>query len=116
MFESASADLTVEAEKVLDEVAKVLKLYEDHLIEIEGHTDNIPIKNHKIYTSNDLLSDYRALAVFNYLVDETGVSPNKLKHSGRGEYNPIASNDTAEGRAQNRRVEIKIYNSYSNYN
>lgn len=115
LFSSASADLTVEAEQVLDEVSKVLKLYEDHLIEIEGHTDNIPI-NHKLYTSNDLLSDYRALAVFNYLVHEKGVSPNKLKHSGRGEYSPIASNDTAEGRAQNRRVEIKIYNSYSNFN
>lgn len=115
MFGSASADLTVEAERVLDEVANVLKLYEDHLIEIEGHTDNIPIV-HKLYTSNDVLSDYRALAVFNYLVEDAGVSPNKLKHSGRGEYSPIASNDTAEGRAQNRRVEIKIYNSYSNYN
>lgn len=115
MFGSASADLTVEAERVLDEVANVLKLYEDHLIEIEGHTDNIPIV-HKLYTSNDVLSDYRALAVFNYLVEDAGVSPNNLKHSGRGEYSPIASNDTAEGRAQNRRVEIKIYNSYSNYN
>lgn len=53
-----------------------------------------------------MLSDYRALAVFDFLVDK-GISPVKLKHSGRGEYNPIASNDTAEGRAQNRRVEIK---------
>lgn len=115
LFGSASADLTPEAMDVLDQISGILKMYEGHIIEIEGHTDNIPIV-HELYTSNDLLSDYRALAVFNYLVEDCNVSPNNLKHSGRGEYDPIASNDTAEGRAQNRRVEIKIYNSYSNYN
>lgn len=111
LFESASATLTNDATMVLEQVARILKLYEDNLIEIEGHTDNIPI-NYGIFTSNDVLSDYRALAVFEYLTD-AGINPKNLKHSGRGEYNPIASNDTAEGRAQNRRVEIKIYNSYS---
>ena len=114
MFEPASADLTGKAKKVLSEVSQILKMYEDNLIEIEGHTDNVPIYD-KLYTSNDLLSDYRALAVFQDLVNDNNVSPNKLKHSGRGEYDPIASNDTAEGRAQNRRVEIKIYNSYSSH-
>ena len=111
LFQSASADLTEEAKDVLSEVASILKLYEDNLIEIEGHTDNIPIV-HELYKSNDILSVYRALSVFQYLVEE-GVNPTNLKHSGRGEYDPIASNDTAEGRAQNRRVEIKIYNSYN---
>lgn len=111
LFNSASATLTSDAEKVLSDVAVILKMYEDNLIEIEGHTDNVPI-NWDIFTSNNVLSDYRALAVFDFLVDK-GISPVKLKHSGRGEYNPIASNDTAEGRAQNRRVEIKIYNSYN---
>lgn len=111
LFASASADLTDEAKSLLDDVAVILKKYEDHLIEIEGHTDNIPI-NHEIFTSNNVLSDYRALAVFEHLVDE-GINPVNLKHSGRGEYAPIATNDTAEGRAQNRRVEIKIYNSFS---
>ena len=115
LFGSASADLTPEAMDVLDQISGILKMYEGHIIEIEGHTDNIPIV-HELYTSNDLLSDYRALAVFNYLVEDCNVSPNNLKHSGRGEYDPIGSNDTVEGRAQNRRVEIKIYNSYSNYN
>lgn len=114
LFASASADLTEEAKKVLSSVGDILKMYEDNLIEIEGHTDNVPIV-HDLYTTNDVLSDYRALSVFNYLVDEKGVSATNLKHSGRGEYDPIASNDTAEGRAQNRRVEIKIYNSYSSY-
>ena len=55
------------------------------------------------------------MAVFDYVVNDCGVSPAKLKCAGRGEYAPIASNDTADGRAQNRRVEIKIYNSYSSY-
>lgn len=114
MFNSASADLTDEAKNVLSEVGAILKTYEDNLIEIEGHTDNIPI-NDGIFTSNDVLSDYRALSVFQFLVGQMNVSPAKLKHSGRGEYNPIASNDTAEGRALNRRVEIKIYNSFSSY-
>lgn len=112
LFNSASADLTPEAVSVLSQVGDILKDYEDNLIEIEGHTDTIPI-NSGIFTSNDVLSDYRALAVFNYLVNDKGISPKKLKHAGRGEYDPVASNDTAEGRAQNRRVEIKIYNSFS---
>lgn len=112
LFNSASADLTPEAVTVLSQVAEILRNYEDNLIEIEGHTDTIPI-NSGIFTSNDVLSDYRALAVFNYLVNDKGLSPKKLKHAGRGEYDPVASNDTAEGRAQNRRVEIKIYNSFS---
>ena len=114
LFKSASADLTVEAMDILDHVSTVLKLYEKNMIEIEGHTDNVPIV-HELYTTNDVLSDYRALSVFNYLVNEKGVDASNLKHSGRGEYDPVASNDTAEGRAQNRRVEIKIYNSYSSF-
>lgn len=113
LFDSGSADLTEASKAVLTTVADILKVYDGNLIEIEGHTDNVPI-NSGIFTSNDVLSDYRALAVFDFLVEQ-GVNPAKLKHSGRGEYDPVASNDTAEGRAQNRRVTIKIYNSYSSY-
>ncbi len=115
LFESASATLTDTSIEILSKVGDILILYQDNLIEIEGHTDNIPI-NQGIFTSNDVLSDYRALAVFEYLVDIKNLDPTNLKHSGRGEYVPIASNDTADGRAQNRRVEIKIYNSYSSNN
>lgn len=113
LFQSAKADLTDKAKNALNGVADVLKAYDSNLIEIEGHTDNIPMYSEK-YPSNDVLSDYRALEVFNYLV-ERGVSPEKVKHSGRGEYVPVADNSTPEGRAQNRRVEIKIYNSFSSY-
>ena len=115
LFKSASATLTDEAQKVLTEVSKILKLYQDNLVEIEGHTDNVPMLNDPIFTNNNVLSAYRAMAVFDYVVNDCGVSPAKLKCAGRGEYAPIASNDTADGRAQNRRVEIKIYNSYSSY-
>lgn len=114
LFETGKADLTDEAKKVLSSVGNILKLYEDNLIEIEGHTDNVPI-NSGIFTSNDVLSDYRALSVFDYLVNENNLNPGNVKHSGRGEYVPIADNSTAEGRAQNRRVEIKIYNSFGSY-
>ena len=67
------------------------------------------------YENNDVLSSYRALAVFNYLKENAALDPGTLKHSGRGEYIPIADNSTPEGRAKNRRVEIKIYNSLSAY-
>jgi chemotaxis protein MotB len=65
------------------------------------------------YSDNDELSSARAISVFRYLVDNTDIDPARIKHSGRGEYVPIADNSTAEGRALNRRVEIKIYNFYS---
>ena len=112
LFDPAQVTLKPEAMQLLDKVAVVLAEYEDNLIEILGHTDNVPI-NDPLFTSNDVLSTYRALAVFDYLKAQ-GISPKNLKHSGRGEYDPIADNDTEEGRAQNRRVEIKIYNKLSN--
>lgn len=112
LFESASAELKQEAIDILADVAVVLKEYEGYQIEILGHTDNIP-SNGALYKNNDILSAYRALSVFEEL-RKNGVSPADLKHSGCGEYYPIADNNTEEGRAQNRRVEIKIYNSLSN--
>lgn len=112
LFASGSAELTEDARAMLSNVADVLKTYDGNLIEIEGHTDNVPI-NSGIYTSNMVLSAYRALSVWEFFVNEKGLSTDNLKSAGRGEYAPIASNDTAEGRSQNRRVEIKIYNSYS---
>lgn len=84
------------------------------LFEIEGHTDSVPLNGGR-YENNDVLSSYRALAVFNYLKDNAALDPGTVKHSGRGEYRPIADNTTPEGRAKNRRVEIKIYNALSTY-
>lgn len=114
LFESGSADIMEESIPLVDKIGTILEGYADNIIEIEGHTDNVPIHTDK-FNSNDDLSSYRALAVTDYLRNNKNLDPIKLKFSGRGEYVPIADNSTAEGRARNRRVEIKIYNSYSNY-
>lgn len=112
LFDSGSAELKEDAMPVVEKVALILERYAENTIEIEGHTDNIPIGNSR-YGSNDELSSSRALSMFNYLVNNTALEPARIKHSGRGEYMPIADNSTPEGRAKNRRIEIKIYHSLS---
>ncbi len=114
LFDSGSTLLKEEAKPVLDQVGLILQSYAAGTIEIEGHTDNVPMSGAK-YSNNDELSAGRALSVFNYLLSVTSLDPANMKHSGRGEYLPVADNSTAEGRAKNRRVEIKIYNSLSSY-
>jgi len=114
LFDSGSSEIKEEAKPVLDKVGQILTRYAQSTIEIEGHTDNVPIHNSK-YESNDVLSSYRALAVFDYFAKTTTLNPAMIKHSGRGEYIPVADNSTPEGRAKNRRVEIKIYTAISNY-
>jgi chemotaxis protein MotB len=112
LFDSGSADLKEEAKPLMDKIGQILTRYAKSTIEIEGHTDNVPIHNAK-YADNNELSSFRALSVFNYFMETTFLDPAKIKHSGRGEYVPVADNSTPEGRAQNRRVEIKIYHSLS---
>lgn len=112
LFDSASAELRDEAYPLVNKLGKILVTYDNNIIEVEGHTDNVPIHSSK-YEDNNVLSMYRALAVANYLRDTTTLDPTYIKSSGRGEYVPIADNATPEGRARNRRVEIKIYNSYN---
>ena len=114
LFDSGSVELKEESLPVLDQVARILERYAEGTIEIEGHTDNVPMSGAK-YSNNDELSSGRALSVFNYLLSITDLDPAKVKHAGRGEYLPIADNATPEGRSMNRRVEIKIYNSLSAY-
>lgn len=114
LFDSGKADLKTEALPMLNKIGKILNKYADDNIEIEGHTDSVPLNGGR-YENNDVLSSYRALAVFDYLKDNTSIDPSIMKHSGRGEYEPIADNSTPEGRAKNRRVEIKIYNALSAY-
>lgn len=114
LFDSGKADLKTEALPMLNKIGKILSKYADDNIEIEGHTDSVPLNGGR-YENNDVLSSYRALAVFNYLKDNASIDPSIMKHSGRGEYEPIADNSTPEGRAKNRRVEIKIYNALSAY-
>jgi len=112
LFDSGSDQLKEESLPVLDKVAQILSRYADSTIEIEGHTDNVPIHNSN-FANNNELSSFRALAVFDYFMQTTNLDPAKVKHSGRGEYVPIADNATPEGRARNRRVEIKLYHDLS---
>ena len=114
LFDSGSTLLKEEAKPVLNQVGLILERYADGTIEIEGHTDNVPMSGAK-YSNNDELSSGRALSVFNYLLEVTNLNPANIKHAGRGEYLPVADNSTAEGRSRNRRVEIKIYNALSSY-
>ena len=114
VFDSGKSDVKEEAKPVLDKVGKILMKYGQSVIEIEGHTDNIPIHNSQ-FANNNELSGARALAVFDYFMQTTSLDPALIKCSGRGEYVPVADNSLPEGRAKNRRVEIKIYHSLSNY-
>lgn len=114
LFDSGSVQLKDEALPVLSQVGIILERYATSTIEIEGHTDNVPMSGAK-YSNNDELSAGRALSVFNYLIQSTTLNPAMVKHSGRGEYMPVADNSTPEGRTMNRRVEIKIYTSLSSY-
>ncbi len=114
LFDSGKVELKEDAMPILNQVGIILQQYSSGKIEIEGHTDNVPMSGAK-YSNNDELSAGRALSVFYYLKDNTTLSPTSIKHSGMGEYMPIADNSTEEGRAKNRRVEIRIYNSLSSY-
>lgn len=108
LFDSGKAKIKSEAYESLDKVARVLKeTVPDLDIGIEGHTDNVPIKVSG-WKSNWELSSARAMSVLHYLVDKKGIAPHRVAAIGYGEYRPVASNDTKEGRRQNRRVEIVI--------
>lgn len=113
LFDSGKVELKEDALPVIDKVGQILETYAGGTIEIEGHTDNRPMSSGGKYSNNDELSSGRALSVFNYLIENTYLDPANLVHTGRGEYDPIADNSTDEGRARNRRVEIKIYNPLS---
>ena len=110
LFDSGKADLKQEAMPTIAQIGVILERYGLFGIEIEGHTDNVPMNGGK-YENNDVLSSYRALSLFNYLTQNTSIDPASIKHSGRGEYAPIADNSTPEGRSKNRRIEIKVCNS-----
>ena len=113
LFDNASAEIRTEAYPIVDKIAAIVGKYKNNFIEIEGHTDNVQLHTAK-YENNDVLSMFRALHVANYIkAADPELNPAYVKYSGRGEYEPIADNSTAEGRARNRRVEIRIYNSFN---
>jgi len=107
LFGSGKAKLRNESFPILDKVVAILnEEVPDNNIGIEGHTDNVPIKYSR-WRSNWELSAQRALSVLYYL-ESKGINPERLSAIGYGEYRPVASNETAEGRQTNRRVEIVI--------
>lgn len=107
LFKSGSAQLSREAMDILEKIATVLTNHPELDIIVEGHTDNIPIKS-KEFKDNWDLSVIRATTVVRILTKEFYLSPNQVTASGRGEYSPKTSNETPEGRAQNRRTEIVL--------
>ena len=113
LFDSGKTEIKEDAIPVIDKVGQILESYAGGTIDIEGHTDNVPMSGGGKYANNDELSSGRALSVFYYLTEHTNLDPSKIVHTGRGQYDPIADNSTDEGRARNRRVEIKIYNPLS---
>ena len=101
-FETGKADLEEDSYKVIDELVAYLNRKEDERIELQGHTDNVGSAK-----SNQVLSEARANTVRNYLLSK-GIDPNRVIAKGYGLTVPVASNKTEEGRAQNRRTEVKI--------
>lgn len=108
-FDSGQANLKDSGKEVLKKVGDALKAYDDKVIRIVGHTDNVPIAKslQKVFPSNWELSVARATTVVRYL-QEVGIPPERMIASGRAEYAPVASNDTADGRKKNRRIEITL--------
>ena len=109
-FESGSASLRPSALPALDRIASILSLRTCRL-RIEGHTDNIPIHTAQ-WASNWELSTARSTELVRLLIVRYRFSPDRLSAAGYAEYHPIASNNTSQGRAQNRRVDIVILNEH----
>lgn len=107
LFDSGKAAVKEGVRKSLAKIAKALRNFPKNNIQIEGHTDDVPIKTSK-YPSNWELSSARALAVLRFFAEKANVDPRKLSAVGYGEYHPLAPNDTPVNRRLNRRVDIVI--------
>ena len=107
LYKSGSYEINSRAEETLSKIAKIIMDYKDYDVLIEGNTDNVPISRENIRNNWDL-SCLRASSVVQYLQNHYGVDPKRLTAGGRGEYNPLATNDTALGKQRNRRTQIII--------
>ena len=107
LYKSGSYQISDRAGETLGKIAKIITDYKDYDVLIEGNTDNVPIKQTNIRNNWDLAA-LRASSVVQALQNNYGVDPKRLTAGSRGEYNPIASNDTEAGRARNRRTQIII--------
>jgi chemotaxis protein MotB len=111
LFDSASETLKPGGRALLDTIASGLAKAPNYM-RVEGHTDNVPINTAR-FPSNWDLSTSRATALVTYLVSRFGITPGRLSAAGYAEFRPVAPNDTAEGRALNRRVDIVVLNPES---
>jgi len=107
LYKSGSYEISPTANETLAKVAKIITDYKDYDVLIEGNTDNVPISQKNIRNNWDL-SALRASSVVQALQNEHGVDPKRLTAGGRGEYNPIASNATEDGKSKNRRTQIIV--------
>ena len=107
LYKSGSYEINSRAAETLSKIAKIIKDYKDYDVLIEGHTDNVPISRENIRNNWDL-SCLRASSVVQALQNDYGVDPKRLTAGGRGEYNPLATNDTEIGKQRNRRTQIII--------
>lgn len=110
LFDSGKTTIKPEGVEVLERVGKILLDVKDRALNIEGHTDNVPIgiELRSKYPTNWELSAARATTVARYLQEKIGIDPDLLSATGYGEYHPVASNESEEGRAKNRRIEILL--------
>jgi chemotaxis protein MotB len=110
LFDSGKTTIKPQGLEVLERVGSILLDVKDKAISIEGHTDDVPIgaELSKQYPTNWELSAVRATTVARYLQEKIGINPGLLSAIGYGEYQPVASNESDEGRAKNRRIEIVL--------
>ena len=107
LYQSGSYEINSRAAETLSKIAKIIKDYKDYDVLIEGNTDNVPISKPNIRNNWDL-SALRASSVVQALQNDYGVDPKRLMAGGRGEYNPVATNETEVGKQRNRRTQIII--------
>ena len=112
LYQSGSYEVNSRAKETLSKIAKIIQHYKDYDVLIEGNTDNVPVSTTsakmKNIRNNWDLSALRAASVVQYLQDNFGVSPKRMTAGGRGEYNPVTTNDTEVGKMRNRRTQIII--------
>lgn len=106
-FSPGEAVILKGSETILDNIAVIIEKYPAFMVEIEGHTDNVPIKT-SLYPSNWELSVGRSTSVLKYFINRHGIDPSRLSIKGNADQHAIVPNDTPENRAQNRRVEIRL--------
>ena len=110
-FVSGSATLQSEIFGELKNIGDLMKWQTQINLDINGHTDNVPLGGNGTFADNQALSEARSQAIRNYLVQTMGIDPSRINAYGHGDTIPIADNNTPEGRASNRRVEMKFYNA-----